>query len=415
MKDSGRNFHLIVWGATGFTGKLVVEYLLARYGVNRDLCWAIAGRSSSKLEALKAELGDTASELPLLTADSHDRPSLDTLVSQTRAIISTVGPYAVYGSELVAACVEHGTHYCDLAGEVQWMRKMIDQHEPADGNSGARIVHACGFDSIPSDIGVYFLQQEAIRRFAKPCSSVKMRVRVMKGGASGGTVASMLNAMQEGQADRGVARILVHPYSLNPEDARSGPDQRDQTGPVLDKDLNAWTAPFIMAGVNTKVVRRSNAMMQFVYGRDFSYQEAMLTGAGVAGYLKAMQITLGLGGVMLAGSVSVLRSAMANYLLPKPGEGPDKNKREAGFYKLIFLGETDHEQSITVEVRGDRDPGYGSTSKIIGEAGVCLALDDLPVEGGFWTPASAMGDALLKRLPVSAGLSFSVADPIRLA
>ena len=413
MKNSGRNFHLIVWGATGFTGKLVVEYLLARYGVNQDLCWAVAGRSSSKLEALKVELGDAAGELPVLTADSHDRPSLDALVSQARAVISTVGPYAVYGSELVAACVEEGTHYCDLAGEVQWMRKMIDQHEPAARKSGARIVHACGFDSIPSDIGVYYLQREAMRRFGKPCSSVKMRVRAIKGGASGGTVASMMNAMQEGQADRGVARILVHPYSLNPEDARSGPDQRDQTGPVHDKDLDAWTAPFVMAAINTKVVRRSNAMMQFAYGRDFSYQEAMFTGPGIAGYLKAMQLTLGLGGVILAGSVSVLRSAMANYLLPKPGEGPGKKKREEGFYKLIFLGETDQGQSITVEVRGDRDPGYGSTSKIIGEAGVCLALDELPVEGGFWTPASAMGDALLQRLPASAGLTFSVAEPVK--
>lgn len=411
MSNPGRNFHLVVWGATGFTGKLVVEYLLARYGVNQDLCWAIAGRSSSKLEALKVKLGDVAGELPVLTANSHDPPSLDALVSQTRVIISTVGPYAVYGSELVAACVERGTHYCDLAGEVQWMRKMIDQHEPAARKSGARIVHACGFDSIPSDLGVYYLQQEALRRFGKPCRYVKMRVRAIKGGASGGTIASMLNAMQEGQADRGTARILVHPYSLNPDGSRSGPDKRDQTGPLFDKDLDAWTAPFVMAAVNTKVVRRSNALMQFSYGSDFSYQEAMFTGPGATGYLKAMQVTLGLGSVILAGSVSLLRSAMAKYLLPKPGEGPDKKKREEGFYKLIFLGETDRGQSITAEVRGDRDPGYGSTSKIIGEAGVCLALDELPVEGGFWTPASAMGEALLNRLPASAGLTFNVTDP----
>jgi len=213
----------------------------------------------------------------------------------------------------------------------------------------------------------------------------------MRGGASGGTIASMLNAIEEARADREVARIMVQPYSLNPEGERSGPDRRDQAGPVHDDGLDAWTAPFVMAGVNTKIVRRSNALMGFKYGRDFSYQEAMYTGSGIAGYLKAMQITVGLGSVLLAGSVSVLRSAMANYLLPKPGEGPDKKKREAGFYKLVFDGETDQGQSITVEVRGDRDPGYGSTSKIIGEAGVCLALDELPVGGGIWTPAIGDG------------------------
>lgn len=410
MNDSKRDFDLIVWGATGFTGKLVVEYLLARYGVDQELRWAIAGRSENKLETLRNELGDAAGELPILTADSHDRPSLDALTGKTRVVISTVGPYAKYGSELVATCVEQGTHYCDLTGEVHWIRRMIDQHEATAKISGARIVHACGFDSIPFDIGVLYLQREAVRRFGKPCTSVKMRVRAMKGGASGGTIASMLNIMQEAKADREVARTLVHPYSLNPEDSRSGPDQRDQTGPVHDKGMDAWTAPFVMSGVNTKVVRRSNALMDFEYGRDFSYQEAMYTGPGIAGYLKAMQITLGLGGVILAGSVSALRSAMANYLFPKPGEGPDEKKREAGFYKLVFLGETEQGQSITVEVRGDRDPGYGSTSKIIGEAGACLALDELAVEGGIWTPASAMGDALLERLPASAGLSFDVAE-----
>jgi len=411
MNSLNRDFHLIVWGATGFTGKLVVEYLLGRYGINGDLHWAIAGRSKSKLEALKDELGGEAGELTALTADSHDSQSLNTLASQAHVIISTVGPYAKYGSELVAACVENGTHYCDLAGEVQWMRKMIDLHEAAAKKSGARIVHACGFDSIPSDMGVYYLQQEAMRRFGKPCSSVKMRVRAMRGSASGGTIASMMNAVEEARGDREVARILVNPYSLNPENRRSGPDKRDQTGPVLDKTLDAWTAPFVMAGVNTKVVRRSNALMNFAYGDDFRYQEAMLTGAGVTGYLKAMQITLGLGGVILAGSVSLLRSAMQKYLLPKPGEGPGPEQREQGFYKLIFVGKVDGEQSLMVQVIGDRDPGYGSTSKIIGESGVCLALDELPVAGGFWTPASAMGEALLKRLPASAGLSFSVDEP----
>ena len=407
MNHPQADFHVIVWGATGFTGRLVVEYLLARYGVNRDLCWAIAGRNGSKLAALKDDLGNAANELPVFMADSHDPETLRSLVSRSQVIISTVGPYARYGSELVAACVQSGTHYCDLAGEVQWMRKMIDRYEASARKSGARIVHACGFDSIPSDIGVYYLQQEALRRFGKPCSNVKMRVMALRGSASGGTMASMLNAIQEARGDRAVARILVEPYSLCPTHARGGPDKRDQTGPLLDTDLNVWTAPFVMAGVNTKVVRRSNALMNFAYGREFSYQEAMSTGPGMGGYLKAMQVTLALGGVMLAGSVSMLRSALQKFFLPKPGEGPSQDQREQGFYKLILRGKVDGGQSLTVTVRGDRDPGYGSTSKILGESGVCLALDQLPVEGGFWTPASAMGDALLKRLPASAGLTFT--------
>jgi len=408
MNQAQTDLDLIVWGATGFTGRLVVEYLLKRYGVDQSLYWAIAGRSQTKLDALKAELGESASGLTVLTADSHNRESLQALVRQARVIITTVGPYAKYGSELVAACVESGTHYCDLAGEPQWMRKMIDQYEAAARISGARIVHACGFDSIPSDIGVYYLQQEAQRSFGEPCSQVKMRVRAMKGSASGGTIASMMNAIEEARADREVARVLVNPYSLCPPDARKGPDKRDQSGPVMDEDLGVWTAPFVMAGINTKIVRRSNALMNAAYGPEFSYQEAMSTGAGIGGYLKAMQITVGLGGIMLAGSVGVLRTGMQKLFLPKPGEGPGREEREKGFYNIIMLGKASLGKSITVKVRGDRDPGYGSTSKILGEVGVCLALDELPAKGGFWTPASAMGDALLKRLPASAGLTFSV-------
>jgi short subunit dehydrogenase-like uncharacterized protein len=408
MNQSQADFDVIVWGATGFTGRLVAEYLLERYGIGKTVRWAIAGRSQSKLEALKAELGQAASELPVLVADAHDHDSLQALVESTRVVITTVGPYAKYGSELVAACAASGTHYCDLAGEPQWMRKMIDQHGQTAKDSGARIVHACGFDSVPFDMAVYCLQQEAQRQFNEPCSRVKMRVRAMKGGASGGTVASMMNAIEEARADRDVARVLVDPYSLCPPDARQGPDKRDQSGPLMDEDLKVWTAPFIMAGVNTKIVRRSNALMGAAYGPDFSYQEAMSTGPGVKGYLKAMQITVALGGLMLAGSVGVLRAGMQKLFLPEPGEGPGPEAREKGFYNFITMGETKAGQTLTVKVRGDRDPGYGSTSKILGECGVCLALDDLPVEGGFWTPASAMGDALLQRLPASAGLTFTV-------
>lgn len=411
MADSKRTFDVLIWGATGFTGKLVAEYLLKQYGVNRDVRWAVAGRNNEKLAKLKESLGEQADSLQLVTADSHDLESLQELARSSRVIISTVGPYASYGSELVAACVENGTHYCDLAGEVQWIRKMIDRHEAAAKKSGARIVHACGFDSIPSDIGVYFLQQESMRRFGKPCTEVKMRVKAMKGAASGGTIASMITAMDEARADRNVARILVDPYSLCPADLRDGRDRRDQTGPLFDKDLNAWTAPFIMASINTKIVRRSNALMDFQYGREFGYQEAMLTGSGFSGRLKALQMTIGLGGAMLAGSVSTIRDFVQKRFLPKPGEGPSREQREKGFYTLVMVGKIDGKHKLTVKVRGDRDPGYGSTSKIIGESGVCLAKDELTVGGGFWTPASAMGDALVKRLPANAGLTFRAHEP----
>ena len=408
MESTSTEFDIIVWGATGFTGRLVVEYLLETYGVDKTLRWAIAGRNQAKLEALKAEFGTTAGELAILTADSHKIDSLTELVNRTKVIISTVGPYALHGSALVATCAETGTHYCDLAGEPQWIRKMIDQHEETARQSGARIVPSCGFDSIPSDLGVFYLQNEAQKQFGTHCRRVKMRVKAMRGGASGGTIASMMNAIEEARADKKVARILVDPYSLCPKDYPRGPDKRDQGGPVADKDLEGWTAPFIMAGINTKVVRRTNALLGKPWGEEFSYQEAMWTGSGITGYLKALQITMALGGVFLAGSISILRNAMRKLFLPAPGEGPNEKERHNGFYKFIIHGKTDSNQVIKVSVLGDRDPGYGSTSKILGEAGVCLALDELQVEGGFWTPASAMGEALLKRLPANAGLTFRV-------
>ena len=409
MNTAEREFDLIVWGATGFTGKLVAEYLLDVYGVDRGLRWAIAARSQDKLQTLRDELGETASALPILTAESHNRDSLDAMTRRTRCIISTVGPYALYGSELVGACVAAGTHYCDLAGEVQWMRKMIDQYEAAARESGARIVHACGFDSIPSDLGVLFLQEQSRERFGKPCTHIRMRVKAMRGGASGGTIASMMNAMAEGKADRDVARIIVSPYSLNPKNEQHGPDRRDQTGPIHDEDLDAWTAPFVMAGINTKIVRRSNALMNFDYGRDFRYEEAMLTGSGFSGRLKALQLTAGIGGIMLAGSVDWLRSLLAKRMLPKPGEGPNREERENGFFNIVFVGRANGER-IFARVTGDRDPGYGSTSKMIGESGVCLARDELDVGGGFLTPASAMGAQLIDRLQANAGLTFSIEE-----
>ena len=404
-----REFDVVVMGATGFTGALVAEYLLRQYGTNAELRWAIAGRDGKKLNALKNELGDGAAGLQTLVADSFDSDTLAALAGRTRVVLTTVGPYALYGSELVAACVEAGTHYCDLAGEVQWIRKMIDRHHEHARTTGARIVHCCGFDSVPMDIGVWFLQREAQQRYGQFCRSIRLLVKATKGAASGGTIASMLNILEESRKDREVARILVSPYALNPQGERDGPDQRDQLGAAYDADANSWTAPFVMAAINTKVVRRSHALAGYPYGRNFRYREAILTGDGVSGRIKA-NVTAGvLGTFAAAGSISATRRLL-RFFVPKPGEGPDAELREAGFFNLVQIGELPDGRIVRARITGDQDPGYGSTSKMLSECAVCLAKDPLDSAGGVLTPASAMAAPLLDRLTANAGLTFEILD-----
>lgn len=403
-----REFDIIVWGATGFTGALVAEYLLAQYGIGKDLRWAIAGRSEEKLEKLRHALGSEATALPTIVADSFDEQKLHDMAAKTRVVITTVGPYAKYGSALVAACVEQGTHYCDLAGEAQWIRRMIDTHHEAAAKTGARIVHCCGFDSVPMDIGVHFLQQQAKRIHGDFCTSIAMNVKAMRGTFSGGTMASMMNLVREARADREVARVLVHPYSLNPDGERQGPDQGDQRGVRFDEAAQAWTAPFIMAGINTKVVRRSHALEGYPYGKEFRYHEATMMGKGLPGWLSASAMAGGLGGFMLVAGLGPTRRLLERYVLPKPGEGPSKEQRENGFFDLRQFGELPNGKVVKTKITGDRDPGYGSTSKMLAESGVCLATDELASDGGVLTPAAAMGDALLARLQENAGLTFEV-------
>lgn len=396
-----RKYDVIVWGASGFTGRLVTEYLLGKYGAHGDLRWAIAGRDRSKLE-------DTCSDLPVIIADSFDSRAMQSLAADTRVVLTTVGPYARFGSALVEACVAHGTHYCDLAGEVQWMSRMIDRFQQGAENSGARIVHSCGFDSIPSDIGVWLVQQQAIERHGEPCTEIKLLVRAMKGGASGGTFASMMNAVEESRRDHDIARILRDPYALNPEGERCGPDRGDQAGVGFDTETGAWTAPFIMASVNTRIVRRTNVLLDYAYGRDFRYSEATLTGKGPGGWMRSACMTAGLGGFMLASAFGPSRAVLVKKVLPRPGEGPDRQRRESGFFDLRLIGKLPNGTVIRARVTGDRDPGYGSTSRMLGESAVCLATDELSLHGGFWTPASAMGDLLAKRLVDNAGLTFDI-------
>jgi short subunit dehydrogenase-like uncharacterized protein len=410
-----REFDVVVQGATGFTGRLVAEYLLGRYGAGGELRWAMAGRSPSKLEAVRAEVGREAGRpvdaLPLLTADADDPASLAALAARTRVVCTTVGPYAKYGSGLVAACVEQGTDYCDLTGELQWMRRMIDAHEAVARTSGARIVHTCGFDCIPSDLGTWFVQREMRARHGVPAHHVKLRVRGSKGGASGGTIASILNMLDEAERDPAVRRLLADPYALSPEGRRSGPDRNEGAAPSHDDDFDAWTGLYVMAGINTRVVRRSSALLGDLYGADFRYDEAILTGGGPLGYLKAAGLGLGTASGMALLAVGPIRRAIARFL-PKPGDGPSKEVREAGYFDLELFAEhpDDRGKSLRARVTGDRDPGYGSTSKMLAESAVCLALDPARTGGGFWTPASALGDALLARLVANAGLTFTIVE-----
>ncbi len=405
---AAREFDVVVWGATGFTGALVVEYLAATYGVGGDLAWAVAGRNEGKLDAVKREhLGADADKLPVILADSSDPASLASMAARTTVVCTTVGPYALYGTPLVEACVDAGTHYCDLTGEVQWMAEVIPRYQERAAASGARILHTCGFDSVPFDMGVWFVQQQMRERHGVYADEVKGRVGGSRGGASGGTIASMMVMMEEARKDPSLMQRMADPYVLCPPDARSGPDKPDQRGPVYDEDFGQWTSPFVMAAINTRVVRRSNALLGHPWGVDFRYSESVLNSS--KGQARMLSLATGMGMMTLA--LGPLR-AIAKRVLPKPGEGPSRETRENGYYEAFFLGidHADRSHDTKVKVRGDLDPGYGSTSRMLAESAVCLAKDPLTVGGGFWTPASALGEHYLPRLTGPAGLTFEVLD-----
>ena len=404
------NYDLVVFGATSFVGQILARYLLENYGADKEVKWAIAGRSEGKLNQLKSDLGAGAASLPVILADAADEPALRDLCGQTRVVISTVGPYALFGETLVKVCAETGTDYCDLTGEVQWIRRMIERYEAKAKESGARIVHCCGFDSIPSDMGVWFLQQQSEATFGKPCQDVRMRVKVAKGGLSGGTVASMINVAKEAGADPKLRKELANPFSICPPEHRSEKRQPSLKSAEFDKNFNAWLAPFVMGAINTRVVHRSNALQGARYGKEFTYDEAMMTGKGAKGRLTAYGMVGALGAFFTASAIKPTRWVVEK-LVPKPGEGPSPEDQEKGFYDLRFVGKTTDGKTMITKVTGDRDPGYGSTSKMLGEAGLCPAFDvKEDVKGGFWTPASALDGKLLERLQANAGLTFEVVE-----
>jgi short subunit dehydrogenase-like uncharacterized protein len=407
---SASSLDVVAFGATSFVGRILCRYLMEEFGTHGELKWAAAGRSKAKLEELRDSLGAKASTLPLLVADAADDASLRKLCASTRVVVSTVGPYALYGEPLVRACAESGTDYCDLTGEVQWIRRMVQRYEATARKTGARIVHCCGFDSIPSDMGVYFLQRQAMSRFGAPCTRVKMRVKAMRGGASGGTVASMMNLVKEAAADPALRKELADPYSLCPAGGAPKVRQPEVRSPEFDADFGAWVAPFVMGAINTRIVHRTNALSRQAYGADFVYDEAMLMGPGLGGALAAGAVVAGLAGFMLAGAIGPLREALQRFVLPKPGEGPSPEAQRKGFFDLRFVGTTADGRQMRTKVTGDGDPGYGSTRKMLGQAAACLALDvdKAATPGGFWTPATVFGDRLIKRLTAHSGLTFEL-------
>jgi short subunit dehydrogenase-like uncharacterized protein len=389
---SAKKFDIVVYGATGFTGQLVAEYLAARYKNDEELRWAMAGRSLEKLKAVRDAIG-AAADTPLIVADASDPASLKAMVDQTKSVLTTVGPYQLYGNDLLAACVASGADYFDLCGEPIWMRQMIDKHEAAAKASGARIVFSCGFDSVPFELGAFFVQEEAKRVFGAPASRVKGRVRDMRGTLSGGTAASGRATFEAVAKDLSLVAILNDPFALTP--AFSGPKQPKGNKPVYEEDLQSWTAPFMMALINTRNVHRSNLLMGFPYGKDFVYDEMVLTGAGEKGEANARK-------VMAANNEKTGPNAR------KPGEGPSKEEQENGLYDLLYVAVAPDGREVRASVKGDRDPGYGSTSKMISECAICLLRDTPDVPAGFWTPGAAMQHKLIKRLVDHAGLTFAV-------
>ena len=395
-------FDIIIWGASSFTGKLVTEYFFKKFGSNK-FKWAIAGRNKEKLEIIRSEVADK--KIPILIADSFDEQSLSLIVKETKVICSTVGPYSLYGSLLVELCVKHSTNYCDITGEVHWIRTLIDRfHEDAKMKK-IKIVNSCGFDSVPSDMGVYFIQSE-LKKLNLHTKEIKMRVAGIRGGISGGTYKSLNNLLKEAYKDKDVFKVLKNPYGLNPIDKMEGDDKKDLQKIIFDEVSGSWIFPFAMAGINTKIVRRSNALSNFHYGKDFTYEEAMIAGKGLKGLIKAAISVLPLAIVSINPNSFVKK--FIDYFMPKPGEGPGIKNREQGFYNLRFFIKLKDNSMALAKVIGDRDPGYGSTSKILAESALCLAFDNLPSNYGIVTPSYSMGDKLLKRLRENAGLSFEL-------
>jgi short subunit dehydrogenase-like uncharacterized protein len=384
---SDKSLDVVIYGATGFTGKLVVEYMQENYGNDESVSWAIAGRSEEKLKAVSEDL-KVGSNVPHLLVDSNDTDSIESMVKQTKCVLTTVGPYQLYGAKILQQCVIHGVDYVDLCGEPGWMHEMINEYSNQAKETGARIVFSCGFDSIPFDLGVYFLQKEVIAQHGQPAPNVRGRVRAMNGEFSGGTAASLGATMASLKEKPELFEVLINPFALS--DGFTGPEQAQDSKPVYDEKLETWVAPFFMAPINTKNVHRSNVLMDHLYGEDFCYNEMWIQGPGEEGKAAAEFVA----------SMNPLADA------PAPGEGPSKESRDNGNYDVLFCADLADGTTIQAAVSGDMDPGYGSTSKMIAESAICLVKECPELVGGIYTPAPAMGEKLIARLQANAGLDF---------
>jgi short subunit dehydrogenase-like uncharacterized protein len=408
MAVSGRRHDLVLFGATGFTGRLVAEHL-ARHAAGTPLRWALGGRNAGKLEKVRAALAEidaACAEIPIIEADAMDAAAMAKVAAETRVVCTTVGPYALYGNALVDACARAGTHYCDLTGEVPFIRGSIDRNHDEAKRTGARIVHCCGFDSIPSDLGTLYLQHELIARTGAPAGAVTALFGESSGKLSGGTFASLLGVIDEAAKNKDVRRVLADPHGLDPRD---GPRSKakDARGPGWDRVLGKPTAPFVMAAINTRVVRRSHAMLGYPWGDDFLYDERMSLPRSPLGVAAAVAITGALVGFVAASQVPALRK-MIEKRMPKPGEGPTEEERQRGHYIVRLHGESGGVR-LVAKVADQLDPGYAGTARLLGESARCLAEDELPSPGGVLTPASAMGMTLVERL-VAAGVTFDVSE-----
>ena len=387
---SEQKFDVIVFGATGYTGKLVAEYMKNEYGDDENIKWAIAGRNMDKLMLVKNDLG-LKDEIEMIEVDSSDIDALNKMTCSTKCVLTTVGPYQLYGSDLVQSCANNGTDYVDLTGEPGWMYEMINLCKEQAEKSGSRIVFSCGFDSIPFDLGVYFLQKAFIEKNGKPAERIRGRVQAMNGEFSGGTIASLGATMATLKEKPELIKVLANPFSLS--EGFEGPPQPDDSKVILDEKINMWVAPFVMAPINTKNIHRSNFLLNHMYGENFEYDEMMIAGEGEDGKMIADAMTTA--------------NPMGGDNVPQPGEGPSKESREQGNYDVLFVAESGDE-TMQARVTGDMDPGYGSTSKMIAESALCLVKDCDALPGGIYTPAPSMGETLISRLVQRAGLTFDL-------
>ena len=418
-----RAYTVVLYGATSFVGQITAHYLaqfLTEQKPNEDashsVTWAIAGRDEDKLKKLQDEIvskqGNKADKVAIIIANSNDEASLDAMTKQTQVLISTVGPYLKYGEPLIKFCAQNGTDYVDLTGEAIFIKDMLDKYQDTAKQSGARIVNSCGFDSIPSDLGVYFTQQQAQDKFNQTCETIHMRVKAAKGGVSGGTIASMGTIFEEVGEDKARRKQVANPYLLNDDTDAPTTRQKNISKPEYDDDHKRWLAPFVMAVINTRIVHRTNQLLSYEYGREFKYDEAMWMQDGVKGKLMSYGLSAGLLGFASAMMFKPSRELLSKHVLPKSGSGPSKSEQENGFFDIRFFGTTTKQDTISTKVTGDRDPGYGSTSRMLAQSALCLAQDvsQDAVAGGFWTPATAMGDKLIQRLEEHAGLSFEIVN-----